>query len=291
MASSLSPTTSPSIECVLKIQEDGIRHSQQISREEIESMVVYVHETKKYTPADSRGWDCVIDSPEFNFIKRIDDATNLVRTRSWIKIPRVPPQVLFHILRDPKERVSFDKYYRRFEVSRTVSSELDVLISEVDAPIGVSNREFVEWRRILVPEGPGISRKDAVYAIQLRSCDDAECSQSILPRSKRLERAETWLSGYVMSWWLDPETNEALGSEILVMSQIDMRGLLPQLFVNMVGAVSAPTKWCRSLIDASQKFCKSSGIHSDMTDEEIEEKLKIVRIGKTDSKQPVSNSS
>jgi hypothetical protein len=261
---------------VLSIKEDSTRHSIPISRDEIESMISYVIETRHYLPATHPEWDFSISSPEFNFIRRTDDTSNLFRTRSWIKLPRVPPQVLFHILQDPKQRMSFDKYYVRFESSRCVSSELDVVVSELDAPIGISNREFVEWRRQYVSDST-TPRKDCVYAIELRSCDDDQCSPTIRPRSKGLERAETWLSGYVITWWFDPDTRQVLGSEILVMSQIDMRGMLPQMFVNIVGALSAPTKWCRSLIEASLKFCKSSGIHVDMTDDDIESKLGIKR--------------
>jgi len=264
------------VDDILLLRQDSARHCVPISREEIESMIAYVMGTRTYTPATQPGWDYSINSPEFNFIRRTDDTSALVRTRSWIKIPRVPPQVLFHILTDPKQRMAFDKYYLRFEVSSKISSELDILISEVDAPIGMSNREFVEWRRVSVPP-VSIDRANAVYAIELRSCDDDRCSSQIRPRTRGIERAETWLSGYVMTWWIDPKTGEPIGSEILVMSQIDMRGMIPKTFVNMVGGVSAPTKWCRSLVDASMKFCKDTGIDISMTDSEIETKLGIGR--------------
>ncbi len=259
---------------VLSTKEDSTRHSIPISRDEIETMIAYVMETRNYSPASHPEWDFSIASPEFNFIRRSDTTSNLFRTRSWIKVPGVPPQVLFHIIRDPKQRVSFDKYYVRFESSRQVSRELDVLISEISGPIGISNREFVEWRRQHVSD-PTDSRKDSLYAIELRSCDDDQCSPNIRPRTKGVERAETWLSGYVITWWFDQD--QVLGSEILVMSQIDMRGMLPQMFVNIVGAVSAPTKWCRSLTEASRKFCKTNEINLDMTDDEIDSKLGIQR--------------
>ena len=263
------------VDRILSLKHDSERHIVPISREEIESMVAYVKETREYTASTHPGWDYSINSPEFNFIRRTDNTSDLVRTRSWIKVPRVPPQVLFHLLTDPKQRKSFDKYYLRFEVSRKVSDDLDILISEVDAPIGMSNREFVEWRRVSVPVSSDVGRKEAVYAIELRSCDDDQCSPNIRPRTKGIERAETWLSGYVMTWWLDPVTGEPLGSEILVMSQIDMRGMIPQMFVNLVGGVSAPTKWCRSIVDASVKFCKNYNIDMNMTDAEIEKILGI----------------
>ena len=274
---------STTITDILQLKHDRDRHNIPISREEIESMVVYVRETRGYTAISHPEWDFSITSPEFNFIRRTDNTSDLVRTRSWIKVPNVPPQVLFHLLTDPHERKAFDKYYLRFEVSRKVSTNLDVLISEVDAPIGMSNREFVEWRRTSIPVSPDVGRKDSVYAIELRSCDDDQCSPSIRPRSRGIERAETWLSGYVITWWLDPISMEPLGSEILVMSQIDMRGMIPQMFVNIVGGVSAPTKWCRSLVEASTKFCKKSNIGVSMTDAEIEKKLGIERIGVNNS--------
>ena len=181
--------------------EDSVRHATPISDEELVSMIDYVLETRSYTAASNPEWTVAVDSPSVHFIKRSIKSSGTVRTRSWAKVPGVPPQALFKCVYDCALRLQFDKYFTRFEVSRSIDHVTDVVVSQLDSPVGISDREFVEWRRCFLPELR--DKSSMVYAIELRSCDDSQCSASVRPSSKRVERAETWLSGYVFKWWLD----------------------------------------------------------------------------------------
>lgn len=254
--------------------EDSVRHATPISDEELVSMIDYVLETRSYTAASNPEWTVAVDSPSVHFIKRSIKSSGTVRTRSWAKVPGVPPQALFKCVYDCALRLQFDKYFTRFEVSRSIDHVTDVVVSQLDSPVGISDREFVEWRRCFLPELR--DKSSMVYAIELRSCDDSQCSASVRPSSKRVERAETWLSGYVFKWWLD-ENGEPQGSEIFVMSEVDLRGSLPKLFVN-TAVSSGPVKWSASLVDAAKRLCEAQGAKDlNQREEELEELLGVKR--------------
>ena len=272
MSSSATLTTFASVHDMIKTKDANVRQKIPVSDEEGLSMINFVESTKRYTATNNPEWDFTVETPLFQYIYQKDKPTGLIRNRSWTKIKGVPPQVLFHLLYDPVSRQSFDKYYVRFDVSRVVNEKLDVLVSEVEGPIGLSNREFVEWRWRHIPSGPDLPLTEAVYAIYLRSCPDDECCSEIRPKTKGVERAETWISGYVVKWWLD-DNGSPVGSEVLVLSQVDSKGNVPKLLVNLVSGPSAPTKWSRSLVDAAEKLAQSKGISITVSSEEIDQKL------------------
>ena len=256
---------------------DSVRHRNPISEDEIVSMTEFVLETRAYCKQSHPNWSYPISSPSFSFIKSADDLSGVVRTRSWMRAADIPPQALFYCIYNSEARLKFDKYFVRFEVSRVVNPLLDVLISEIRAPVGVTNREFVEWRRVLIPDVSGDEERQngARYAIQLRSCDDSECSEVILPSSKHVERAEVWLSGYVFKWWVDDD-GKVKGSEVLVMSQVDWRGSIPKFIMN-TATVDGPGKWSHSLIDAAAQVCREKQADVSMSDKVLEEIFGIPR--------------
>lgn len=263
-----------SVEDMLTQSDESIRHSTPISEVELGSMVEYVEQTKSYTKENNPTWSYLVSTPTFNYIKTVDEVTDVLKSRSWVKVPLVPPQVLFYLLHNSKERIQFDKYYTRFEVSRVVDESLDVLISEIDAPLGISNREFLEWRRIAMPPSLSAPKADIKYVVYLRSCGDRECSELVKPNPnpKKVQRAEVWMSGYITSWWISEETGEILGSQLLVMSHVDGRGSIPKIAVKAVNALSqsGPTKWTTSLINRANRFCQEKGISVSMSDSDIE---------------------
>jgi hypothetical protein len=72
-------------------------------------------------------------------------------------------------------------------------------------------------------------------------------------------RAEVWLSAYLIQWWKDEETGEVLGSEVMVMTQIDIKGLIPKYLVNALSS-SAPKKWVKGVTSAATKELEDRGV-------------------------------
>jgi hypothetical protein len=262
-----------SIRDLLAEVDDSRRHSVPISAKEIESIMHHLTSHVDTNDCRSGGWVTISEYERVTFMKAKDAATGVMKTRLKLQIPQIPPQVLFYCVKDPLVRASFDSHYRRFEVSRIHDDDLDVVISELKAPVGIANREFVEWRRHHLPAFP--QQKDSVvYGIALRSCEDTECSAEVGPALKhKVQRAETWLSGYVFRWWLD-ENNAILGSEVIVHTHVDPRGKIPKALVNSA-AVLNPTKWVSGLTSVATSICNEKNISVGMTDQEIESVLSI----------------
>ncbi len=259
-------------------RDDMRRHRIPISVDELNSMVEFVESTRAFTPKSHPEWKFKGDSLTFQYIKRLDEVTGVLQGRSWLKIRDVPPQVVYHALHDHSARMAFDKFYIRFDVSRELDSNLDVLVSEIDLPMGMANREFVEWRYSSFPHND--EARDGRYVIYLRSCDDSACSEKVRPNTnkKKVERAEVWMSGYVITWWV--ENGVVVGSEVLVLSHVDSRGKLPKFALSAVGS-NGPSKWAHSLEDYVKRICKEKKIDTKMSNEDIVSVLKVVRVAKT----------
>jgi hypothetical protein len=178
----------------------------------------------------------------------------------------VAPQCLFHILYNNEARKKWDHHYTRFETIWR-SGELDILDAIVQAPFGCANREFMEWRRtkkILKNE-----EKSDQFVIYLRSWSGSAC-RAVL---KGHVRAEVWLSAYLIQWWKDEKTGHVLGSEILVLTQIDIKGLIPRYLVNALSA-SAPKRWVKSVTAAALKEMEASCCNISMHDSELDQLYK-----------------
>ena len=241
-----------SIEEMLAQKADDIRHATRISKFEILSVIDYVEQTKKFSIDPSSithtGWSLCSEGENFDCFKSIDESTGIVRTRTWAKLRSVPPQTLFHILYQTEARKNWDHHYARFESEWTDPNdpELDIIDAVVTAPFGCANREFLEWRRRFVPEKNRTNR-DGTFVIYLRSYDDVDRNR---PVGKNNVRAEVWLSGYLIQWWKDESTGQVLGSQVLVMTQIDVKGLIPKYLVNALSS-SGPKRWVKSVTAAA----------------------------------------
>ena len=249
-----------SVEEMLAEKDEAVRHSTRISRAEIDSVVAHVERTRALS--DGTGgqaavgdeWSLCSQGETFDCFKSIDEASGLVRTRTWAKIAGIPPHCLFHILYDNAARKHWDHHYARFDSIWTDGGDVDVLDAIISAPFGCANREFLEWRRRAVPAADRDERTGK-FVIYLRSWS-APTARAVL---KGNVRAEVWLSGYLIQWWIDPVTKQALGSDVMVMSQIDIKGLIPRYLVNALSS-SAPKKWVRGVTAAAQKELESRKI-------------------------------
>jgi hypothetical protein len=264
------PTFS-SVEDMLKETDDEYRQSVPISPNEIQSAVEYVESTRslsnmKLEDAKAAGWSLCCTTDTFDCFKSIDEKSGLVRTRTWARIANVPPQSLFHLLYNNDARKDWDHHYARFETIWKDANDpnLDILDAIVSAPIGCANREFLEWRRCMIPDKDR-EANTGKFVIFLRSWS----GPTARPVLKSHVRAEVWLSAYLIQWWRDATTGEPLGSDVMVMSQIDIKGLIPKYLVNALSN-SAPKKWVKGVTSAATKEIERKGISKNMTDAELD---------------------
>jgi hypothetical protein len=271
-AESSRPIEFTSVEDMLNETNEELRHSVPISVAEVDSAVEYVESTRSLSDDPNRtdtGWSLCCSTETFDCFKSIDEKSGLVRTRTWARIANIPPQSLFHLLYKNEARKNWDHHYARFDTIWTDPNDgrLDIVDAIVAAPIGCANREFLEWRRCRVPE-KNRDEKSGKYVIVLRSWSGPDAR----PVLKSHVRAEVWMSAYLIQWWRDATTGQVLGSDVMVMSQIDIKGLIPKYLVNALSN-SAPKKWVKGVTNAAQKEVEQRGIVDTaltMTDEELD---------------------
>lgn len=240
-------------------KDDEIRHYTKISQEEIQSVITYVESTRQFTSDPSsvpEGWSLCSEGDSFDTFKSFDETTGVVRTRTWAKIAGIPLKhfFLFFIIIKQENRGTITMLDSSPSGSTPLTPSLDIIDAVVSAPLGCANREFLEWRRKSVPP-PGRRERSGKFVIYLRSWSP----EGGRPVGRGNVRAEVWLSGYLIQWWVDEETGRVLGSDVMVMTQIDIKGLIPKYIVNALSS-SAPKKWVKGVTAAAQAELEQRGI-------------------------------
>jgi hypothetical protein len=111
--------------------------------------------------------------------------------KTHAKIDGIPPWVIFEVIANPDIRRLWDKAICNFEILEDIPSEgRSLLYYMVKTPIGVSNRDFLQQRKV---------KKDfptpGTITMHFKSVvDDARC-----PEKPKTIRAETIISGYIIA--------------------------------------------------------------------------------------------
>ena len=251
--------------------DESRRHNTPISEQEVRSLIGLVDETVLPNASKCVGWSHIVNSDHIRVSRASDHISALSRTLTTYMVNGVPPQILYYCINQPEERKRFDTALARFEVAQTVGRGLDVVVSEVRAPMGVANREFVEWRRSTICE----NRASTTYVTLFRSCGDSQCPSEYPLRGKKVQRGETWLSGYLFRWWLN-ENHEPVGAQMFILSQVDPKGNVPkQLPAAMI--IQQAKKWIAQLTAHAKTVCARMGVDCCTSDAELESKLSLER--------------
>ena len=123
-------------------------------------------------------------------------------------------------------------------------NESAVLYFIIKTPIGISNRDFVHFRKTM-RNFP----KKGMTTIHYKSTDYAKC-----PEKPKMVRGETMIGGYI----LEEEKNVKgqVCTRMILVSQNDIKGIIPKSLVNM-GAAKAPRQWVQNLIKGCEDYTKS----------------------------------
>ena len=164
--------------------------------------------------------------------------------KTHAKIDGIPPWVIFEVIANPDIRRLWDKAICNFEILEDIPSEgRSLLYYMVKTPIGVSNRDFLQQRKVKKDfPSPG------TITMHFKSVvDDARC-----PEKPKTIRAETIISGYIIA----PQGCGG-GTELTVVSQNDIKGVIPLTLVN-TGASKAPRQWVGNMLNACQEYMKKN---------------------------------
>ena len=206
-----------------------LKHKMPISSSEFKFLF-----EKESEPLGSLGWSLTVDKKNIKVLRYSppdDETSTSVLVRAYARIPNTNAANVFYHIYDPKKRQSWDKNFSAISVIPT--DDCEILYCQLQAPFGVTPRDFLQYRKAL---------------------NDGECL-SILMRSAEHEthpnlsgfiRAESLISGYVIR-------ERGPDCDLFLMSQTDIKGLIPKWIVNMVAA-KAPAQWVESLTSSCAKL-------------------------------------
>lgn len=252
--------------------EEPRRHQSPIEEDEVKSLIGFVDDIIQQNSSGTCLWTSLLHTDHVRLTRSMDGLSHLPRTLTTYMIKDIPPQIVYYCINDPIHRKSFDSGLARFTVARRIDDCLDVVVSEVHAPLGIANREFIEWRRRMKSKSSN-SRTANVYITQFRSCSETECLDTICLKGKRVQRGETWLSAYVIKWWLD-ENMAPIGATMHILSQVDPKGNVPKQLPRSI-LVPQAKKWLSQLTAHAHELCEKKGVNCSMSDDELEAKVSL----------------
>jgi hypothetical protein len=205
---------------------------------------ISVHESKfllekEAEPLDAPGWDLTVNRPNLKVLRFIHNESNdspspPVLVRGYATLPDTLVSNVFYQIMDTKLRPTWDKNFDRFLlVPHANDDQCEILYCTLYAPFGVTPRDFLQYRRSVVE--PGLAM------IMMRSAEHPD-----KPPVPGFIRAESLISGYVIR-------QKGPNCELFLMSQTDIRGLIPKWMVNMVAA-KAPAQWVDNLVKSCNKL-------------------------------------
>ena len=183
---------------------------------------------KEAEPLTAPGWELAVDRKLIKVLKFIPEDSRggtAVLVRAYATLPNVSIETAFFSIFDPKKRQSWDSNF--CQISVLPNPECEILYCVLQSPFGVTPRDFLQYRKAHAED-------ESTITILMRSAEHPDKPE--LPGSIR---AETYISGYVLR-------QRGPDCALFLMSQTDVRGLIPKWIVNMMAA-KAPAQWIENL--------------------------------------------
>jgi len=187
--------------------------------------------------ASESDWKSVCNAKEVQVYKKKVEGSPAILLKAYAIIDDITPEVIMKAITDQKSRREWDKVCQDFTIFDEDPDTNDCIVYYlIKAPMGVSNRDFVQKRQ-MVRDYP----TPGAITLHFKSVVHPK-----FPVVKKIVRGETSISGYIL------EPIGATGTKLTLVSQNDIKGLIPKSIVNMVAA-KAPKQWVANL----KKGCKN----------------------------------
>ena len=160
-----------------------------------------------------------------------------VLVRAYVRIPNTGiANVYYHIV-DPDSRPRWDQNFDKFSlIPHAQQDECEILYCTINSPFGVTPRDFLQYRKSII--------ESDLVTIIMRSAVHSD-----KPPLPGFIRAESLISGYVIR-------QNGPDCDLFLMSQTDIKGLIPKWMVNMVAA-KAPAQWIDNLVKSCQQIAQT----------------------------------
>eukprot|EP00345_Euplotes_harpa_P007862 CAMPEP_0168351002 /NCGR_PEP_ID=MMETSP0213-20121227/21525_1 /TAXON_ID=151035 /ORGANISM="Euplotes harpa, Strain FSP1.4" /LENGTH=380 /DNA_ID=CAMNT_0008361597 /DNA_START=1 /DNA_END=1140 /DNA_ORIENTATION=- len=178
---------------------------------------------------DVSTWNQVYTSDEVIVFKKKTEGTPMVLIKAIATLRDIPKKIVFKAIYDTNIRQEWDKLFHHFEVvEHDEETKRTVLYYVIKAPLGISNRDFLQQRKVIFD----FPTKGVTY-MHFKSIEHPE-----KPLVKGIVRAETIISGYIIEQIQDDPPI----TQLTVISQNDIKGLIPKYLVNLASG-KAPKQW------------------------------------------------
>ena len=217
---------------------------------------------KEAEPMDAPGWELAADKKLIKILKyapaegsaeAVEGTSVLVR--AYATIPGVTIENVFYNIFNPTRRQTWDTNFANIELlPKTDSYECEVLYCVLQSPFGVTPRDFLQYRK-------AEAASPKCLTILMRSAE-----HELKPVIHGCIRAESHISGYVIR-----ET--PTGASLFIMSQTDVKGLIPKWIVNMMAA-KAPAQWVNNLM----RSCETNKTVENLQEYVTEQTNRVVSV-------------
>jgi hypothetical protein len=212
-----------------------------ISPKKEESKVEEVFQKILKIDDDNYGkWEKVVDHKIMKIFKIKPEDSDVVLIRGTAFCEGLRPNQIFDVIYDSAYRQKWDTVVSNFQVVQKLDEFTDIIYFIIKTPplTPVKNRDFVQVRRY---------KKDFPEPGHITISFQSTTHPSV-PVQKNNVRGETIVSGYIIRpARKDPQNS----SELVILSQVDIKGSIPKVIVNTVGA-KAPFDWVNKMMKASR---------------------------------------
>jgi hypothetical protein len=191
---------------------------------------------------DVSTWSKIWQNDDVIVYKKKTEGTPMVMIKAIATLKGIPKRIVFKALYDTDIRQQWDKLFHQFEVVEHDEDKMHtVLYYLIKAPIGISNRDFLQLRKV-VHDFP----EEGITYMHFKSIEHVD-----KPPVKKVVRAETIISGYVIEQIQD----DPPVTQLVIISQNDIKGLIPKYLVNMASG-KAPKQWVGNLITGWEELMR-----------------------------------
>jgi len=192
---------------------------------------------------DSNEWSRVVNQKNMAFYKKQVAGCPVVLVKGNAILEGIPLDIMWNAIADLDLRKSWDTVFSTMEVVETNPDGTEIVYSILKAPFGVQSRDFLQ-KRTIVHDYPNKGQ----IIIHFVSVENEK-----RPVVKKYIRAHTFVSGYFFT----ELSASPLKCKVDIVSQTDIKGLIPKAIVNMFAA-SKSKGWVEGYKKGCLKLTKTN---------------------------------
>lgn len=187
---------------------------------------------------DGDEWERVVNEKNITFYKRFVPGNPMLLVKGLAILEGVPLDIMYGAIEDSSLRSGWESLFGSFEiVEKNPERNSEVIYYTLNAPFPVQDRDFLQ-RRTILHDYP-VKGQVIMHFVSI--------DHPKKPLLDKYIRAHTHIAGYLFKQL----SSFPLRCAIYIVSQVDVKGLIPKSIVNWCAARS-----CRQWVDAYEAGCR-----------------------------------